>query len=145
MQFHYTDADPAADRITPITEGFCPLHDRILVKRLAELGEAASSFLYVPECAQRLSVRGIVVAVGPGKRYADGHRRPLDVKPGDLIEFGRFTDFDDGNLLLIQEADVVGVIQDAQADSPDSAQAPAPATGETETEAGTVKTSSTTT
>ena len=110
-QFNYTDASPRADYQHPLGErerGFRPLGDRILVRRVA--GERNVSSLYVPECAEKISVRGIVVACGPGRRCADGFRRPLDVKPGDVIEFGRFTDFDDGELLLIQEADVVGIV-----------------------------------
>lgn len=106
---HCTDSDPAANQLCPIGQrGFRPLNDRVLVRRT----EAPSpGLLAIPEIAQRLSKRGVVVACGPGKRSSDGHRRPLDVKPGDLIEFGRFTDFDDGDLLLITEADIVFIVQ----------------------------------
>jgi chaperonin GroES len=55
---------------------------------------------------------GVVVSVGPGKRRKDGSRRPLEVRVGQIILFGRYTDYDDGELLLIQEADVVGVVSD---------------------------------
>jgi chaperonin GroES len=104
-----TDSDPAAERLQPIQtpRKFRPLHDRILVRRLED---APSSALFMPECAQKPSMRGEVVAVGPGKRHSDGFRCPLDVQPGDVIYFGRFTDFDDGELVLIQEADVVGIV-----------------------------------
>jgi len=130
--FNYTPAHGAAQKLTPVPESFKPIGDRVLVRRIADLAEFVSS-LYVPECAQKLSVRGVVVAVGLGKRDADGFRRPLDVKVGDVIEFGRFTDFDDGDLVLIQEADIVGVItNDEKCVSPDSAQATT-AAGQTKT------------
>lgn len=103
-----TDQNPAADRLQPIERPFRPLHDRVLVRRLPEKGEPGA--LFMPECAQTPSRTGLVVAVGPGKRDSDGFRRLLDVKVGDVVEFGRYTDFDDGELLLIQESDIVGVV-----------------------------------
>ena len=110
-----TDQNPASDRLQPILRPLRPLNDRILVRRL-HAGEGsiflpeANSVLFMPECAQVPSKRGEVVAVGPGKRDEYGKRRVLDVKVGDIVYFGRYTDFDDGELLLIEEADVVGVV-----------------------------------
>jgi len=103
-----TDQNPAADRLQPITEVFRPLDDRVLVRRVDD--EPSPSPLIIPEVAATASRLGLVVAAGPGKRDAGGFRRPLDVKPGDCVMFGRFTDFDDGELLLIQEADIVGIV-----------------------------------
>lgn len=103
-----TDTDPAAQRLVPIVGAFHPLDDRVLVKRLDD--EPPSSPVIVPEVAATLSKKGMVVAAGPGKRDSEGFRRPLDVKPGDFIMFGRYTDFDDGNLVIIQEADIVGIL-----------------------------------
>ena len=104
---HTTDVDPAADRLQPISRPLRPLNDRILVRRLDDA--ANQSALLLPECSQTLSRRGQVVAVGPGKRDEYGKRSPLAVKVGDIVYFGRFTDYDDGQLLLIQESDIVGV------------------------------------
>lgn len=108
-KFNVTDDDPAADRLTPITVGFQPLHNRVLVRRLEDWPNDRGKLVW-PDCALAPSRRGVVVRVGPGKRDQDGYRRPLDVKPGDVIYFGRYTDFDDGQLLLIEEADIVGVV-----------------------------------
>lgn len=108
-KFNVTDDDPAADRLTPITAGFQPLHNRVLVRRIP-LDYSNAPSIVIPDCAQTPSRRGVVVRVGPGKRDADGYRRGLDVRPGDVVYFGRYTDFDDGELLLVEEADIVGVV-----------------------------------
>jgi co-chaperonin GroES (HSP10) len=55
------------------------------------------------------SRRGLIVAVGPGKRNEYGQRKPLAVTAGQIITFGRYTDYDDGMHLIVQEADIVGV------------------------------------
>lgn len=109
MKFNVTDDDPAADRLHPINENFQPLHNRVLVRRIP-LDYSNEPAIVVPQCAQKPSRRGVVVRVGPGKRDADGYRRGLDVRPGDVIYFGRYTDHDDGEFLLIEEADIVGVV-----------------------------------
>lgn len=107
-----TDQDPAADRLQPISRPLRPLNDRILVRRLEE-GENFN-LIICPEISQVPSKQGIVVAVGPGKRDAKGFRRPLSVKPGDWIQFGRYTDYDDSRLVIIQEADVVGILENQE-------------------------------
>ena len=84
-----------------------PLNDRVLVRRIQSPEPSA---IVVPDCAQQPSLIGEVVAVGPGKRREDGSRQPLDVKPGQLVAFGNFTDFDDNDFVLIQEADVRGIV-----------------------------------
>lgn len=81
-----------------------PINDRILVRRLDTKSE--SKGLVIPEVCQERSTRGLVIAVGPGKRGKKGERIPCDVKPGDIVLFGKYTDFDRDNLVMIQEADV---------------------------------------
>ena len=104
-----TDSNPAAERLQPIGERrFQPLADRLLVRRLPDV----DGLISYPDAARVPAKHGVVVAVGFGRRDSDGHRTPLCVKVGDHIQFGRFTDFDDGELLLIQEADIVGIIEE---------------------------------
>jgi chaperonin GroES len=83
-----------------------PMNDRVLVRRLPE--PPISALIIIPEVAQPDSMLGEVVAVGPGKRLPTGERLPLDVKPGDLVRWGPWTDYDDGELVLIQEGDIRG-------------------------------------
>lgn len=64
-----------------------PLHDRILVRRLAD-GEQKSGAIIIPDTAKEKPQRGEVIATGKGKVKDDGKRVPLDVKRGDQILFG---------------------------------------------------------
>ena len=102
-----TDSDPAAQRLQPITAEFQPLDDRILVRRL---DEPHNGSIVLPESAVMLSKRGEVVRCGPGKRNEYGERRALAVNPGDVIMFGRYPDFADGQLVIIREGDIVGIV-----------------------------------
>jgi chaperonin GroES len=107
-----TDENPAAQRQYPITGNVRPLNDRLVVRRISDLCETGAYAVVIPDCARKPSKMGVVVSVGPGKRQRDGSRCALDVRVGQVILFGRYTDYDDGELLLIQEADVVGVVSD---------------------------------
>ena len=66
-----------------------PLNDRVLVKRLAEEEKTAGG-LFIPDSAKEKPTRGKVVAVGSGRANDEGTRKPLDVKAGDEILFGKY-------------------------------------------------------
>jgi chaperonin GroES len=92
-----------------------PLHDRIIVRRLVE-GEQYSGGIIIPDSAKEKPQRGEVVAAGIGKMNDDGERVPLDVKAGDLILFGKYTNQEvtlDGEEYLIMREDEVLAIIDA--------------------------------
>jgi co-chaperonin GroES (HSP10) len=87
-----------------------PMFDRLLVKRIPDATRIGS--IFVPDTAAKLGEqsRGVILRVGPGKRI-DGEgnqRQALEVKPGDEIIFGRWTDWDSfgDDVVLIQEADI---------------------------------------
>lgn len=87
---------------------FRPIHDRILIRRLPDA--PVSSLIFAPEIAKQNSLRGEVLAVGPGKWCCDhGRMRPVSVIPGQVVYFGQYSDYEDGDLLLITEADIRGV------------------------------------
>ena len=67
-----------------------PLHDRVIVKRLEEERVSAGGIV-IPDTAAEKPVQGKVVAVGKGKILEDGSVRPLDVKVGDKILFGKYS------------------------------------------------------
>ena len=81
-----------------------PMNDRIMVRRIPETD--TKSTIIIPDVAQQPSFRGEILSVGPGKRRADGSRQPLDVKPGEIVWFGQYTDFDKEDYVMIQEADI---------------------------------------
>ena len=90
-----------------------PLHDRIIVRRLAE-GEQKSGAIIIPDTAKEKPQRGEVIAAGSGKVQDDGKRVPLDVKPGDQILFGKYTSqevkLDGEDYLIMREDEVLAVI-----------------------------------
>ena len=90
-----------------------PLHDRIIVRRLEE-GEQKSGSIIIPDTAKEKPQRGEVIAAGSGKLKDDGKRVPLDVKPGDQILFGKYTNqevkVDGEEYLIMREDDVLAVV-----------------------------------
>ena len=92
-----------------------PLHDRLVVRRLEE-GEQTVGGIIIPDSAKEKPQRGTVIAAGSGTVRDDGTRVPLDVKPGDLILFGKYASqeitLDGEALLIMRENDVLAVIQD---------------------------------
>src|SRR6185312_9245486 len=67
-----------------------PLHDRIVVRRLDE-GEQNIGGIIIPDSAKEKPQRGTVIAAGSGTVRDGGTRVSLDVKPGDVILFGKYT------------------------------------------------------
>jgi len=92
-----------------------PLHDRLVVRRLDE-DEQQSGGIIIPDTAKEKPQRGRVIAAGFGKTNEHGTRRPLDVKPGDLILFGKYTSpevkIDGEELLIMREDEVLAVLED---------------------------------
>ena len=91
-----------------------PLHDRIVVRRSEEERTSAGGIL-IPDSAAEKPIQGDVVAVGNGKRLDDGSVRPLDVKVGDRVLFGKYSGTEvkvaDEKLLVMREDDIMGVIE----------------------------------
>ena len=97
-----------------MSKGIRPLHDRIIVERLGEEEKTASG-LFIPDSAKEKPQRGKVIAVGKGKIADDGSVRPLDVKSGDTILFGKYAGteikIDNQDRLIMREDDVLAVIE----------------------------------
>ena len=100
-----------------------PLHDRLVVRRLED-GESTIGGIIIPDSAKEKPQRGTVVAVGTGTVRDDGTRVPLDVKPGDLILFGKYASqeitLDGEALLIMRENEVLAVVQHAPAENDNS-------------------------
>lgn len=97
---------------------FRPLFDRILVKRLAAADKTPGGII-IPDSAKEKQIEGEVLAVGPGRIEPDGSIRPLDIKAGNRVLFGKFAGTDiqvDGvECLILREDDIVGIVVDAVA------------------------------
>jgi chaperonin GroES len=93
-----------------------PLHDRLLVRRLAEGNDKHGSII-IPDTAKEKPQEGQVVAVGTGRISEEGKNRPLAVKQGDRILFGKYSGseirLDGEELLIMKEEDVLGVLSTA--------------------------------
>jgi len=91
-----------------------PLHDRIIVKRLAE-EEKTKGGIIIPDTAKEKPLEGSVVAVGNGRILEDGKVRPMDLKKGDRVLFGKYSGqeikIDGEEHLLLKEDDVVAIIE----------------------------------
>jgi len=91
-----------------------PLHDRVIVKRLEE-ERTSPGGIVIPDTAAEKPVQGKIIAVGKGKILENGSVRPLDVKVGDKILFGKYggteIKIDGEDLLVMREEDVMAVIE----------------------------------
>ncbi|MER8484007.1 co-chaperone GroES [Mesorhizobium sp. M1322] len=92
---------------------FRPLHDRVVIRR-AESDTKSKGGIIIPDNAKEKPQEGEVIAVGPGARDENGALIALDVKHGDLILFGKWSGtevkIDGEDLLIMKEADIMGII-----------------------------------
>jgi chaperonin GroES len=91
-----------------------PLHDRVIVKRLEE-ERTSPGGIVIPDTAKEKPIKGEVLAVGNGKVLENGDIRPLDVKVGDKVLFGKYAGtevtVDDQELLVMREDDIMAVLE----------------------------------
>jgi len=93
---------------------FRPLHDRVVVRRI-DSEEKTAGGIIIPDTAKEKPMEGEIVAVGPGGRDEKGKITALDVKAGDRVLFGKWSGteikLDGQELLIMKEADIMGVIE----------------------------------
>jgi chaperonin GroES len=91
-----------------------PLHDRVIVKRMEEERTTAGGIV-IPDSATEKPIRGKVIAVGNGKILDNGDVRPMALKEGDVVLFGKYSGtevkVDGDELLVMREDDIMGVIE----------------------------------
>lgn len=91
-----------------------PLHDRVVIRRIEEERKSPGGIV-IPDTATEKPVQGEVLAVGNGKILDNGQIRPLDVKVGDRVLFGKYS----GNevkvggdeVLVMREEDIMAVLE----------------------------------
>ncbi len=90
-----------------------PLADRVVVKRTKE-EEKTKGGIIIPDTAKEKPVEGLVVAVGNGKALKDGKVRPLDVKEGDRVLFGKYSGtevkLDGEEHVILREDDLLAIV-----------------------------------
>ncbi|MCI0401252.1 MAG: co-chaperone GroES [Gammaproteobacteria bacterium] len=92
-----------------------PLHDRVIVKRTEEERTSAGGIV-IPDTAAEKPVRGEVIAAGPGKILENGEVRPMDVKVGQKVLFGKYSGTEvkvnGEDVLVMREEDIIGIIDE---------------------------------
>jgi chaperonin GroES len=91
-----------------------PLHDRVVVRRMAE-ERTSPGGIVIPDTAAEKPIQGEIVAVGNGKILENGDRRALDVKVGDRVLFGKYSGTEvkvsGEEVLVMREEDIMAVIE----------------------------------
>ncbi len=91
-----------------------PLHDRVVIRRQEE-ERTTPGGIVLPDSASEKPAQGEVVACGNGKILENGDVRPLDVKPGDKVLFGKYSGSEvklgDEELLVMREDEILCVIE----------------------------------
>ncbi|HEY4732492.1 MAG TPA: co-chaperone GroES [Gammaproteobacteria bacterium] len=91
-----------------------PLHDRAVIRRMEEERKSAGGIV-IPDTATEKPVRGEVVAVGKGKILESGEIRPLDIRVGDKVLFGKYAGtevrLNGEELLVMREDDIMAIVE----------------------------------
>jgi len=91
-----------------------PLHDRVVVKRWEE-ERTSPGGIVIPDTAKEKPIKGEVIATGNGKVLDNGQVRPLEVKVGDKVLFGKYSGtevkIEGTEYLMLREEDIMGVFE----------------------------------
>jgi len=91
-----------------------PLHDRVVIRRMEEERTSAGGIV-IPDSATEKPIQGEVLAVGKGKILESGEIRPLDLKVGDRVLFGKYSGTEvkisGEEVVVMREDDIMGVIE----------------------------------
>lgn len=94
--------------------GVRPLNDKVLVKRV-DAPEKTKGGIIIPDTATEKPQEGEVVAVGKGKVLENGSTRPLDVKKGDRVLFGKYggteINFKGDDYVILDESEILAIIE----------------------------------
>jgi chaperonin GroES len=98
----------------PARMRFRPLHDRVVIRRIASEERTAAGIIIV-DTAKEKPMEGEVVAVGPGGRDEAGKLVALHIKAGDKVLFGKWSgtevEIDGAELVIMKESEILGVIE----------------------------------
>ena len=91
-----------------------PLNDRVIIKRVEEEAVSAGGIV-LPDSAKEKPSRGEIIAVGNGAVNDKGDVRPMAVKVGDKVLFGKYAgtevEVEGGELLVMSESDIIAVVE----------------------------------
>ena len=85
-----------------------PLADRVLLEP-AQAEQKTAGGIIIPDTAKEKPQRGIVIAVGNGKKD-----EPMTVKSGDTVLYGKYAgtevSFEGKDYLIMKESDILAII-----------------------------------
>ena len=91
-----------------------PLGDKILVEIL-DAEEKTKGGIILPDTAKEEKAEGKIIAVGTGKVLDSGKVQPLEVKKGDKIIFGKYSEdevvIDGRKHKILKESEVLAVYE----------------------------------
>lgn len=92
-----------------------PLADRVVLEVLNDTEQTAGG-IYIPDTAREKPIKGVVLAVGPGRLLENGNRESMSVKVGDKVLFAKYggTDvkFGPKEVKILSEKDILGIIEE---------------------------------
>ena len=94
---------------------FQPLGDRVLLKAL-EAEEKSKGGIVLPDTAKEKPQEGKIIAVGKGRLLDNGEVKPLELKAGDKVLFGKYSGSEvstkEGEeYLIMREDDILAIIK----------------------------------
>jgi len=94
-----------------------PISDRVIVKRI-DADTATSSGIIIPDNVAEKPDRGVVLAVGEGRRTEAGDLVPMTVSVDDQVIFGKFSGqvvkIDGEELLILREEEIYAIIEEGE-------------------------------
>ncbi len=97
-----------------MSEKITPLYDKVLLKRV-ESEQTSSGGIIIPDTAQEKTQIGVIEEVGHGKVAKDGSIKPLIVKKGDKVLFGKYSGTEvklaGQEYLIIKEDEILGIVK----------------------------------
>jgi len=98
-----------------MAEGFKPIRDNILIKRLEKKDEKTPTGIIIPDTAKEKPTEGKVIEVGSGKRNKNGEITPVGVKKGDKVVFekwaGKDIKINGEEYVVISEEEILAVYE----------------------------------
>ncbi len=91
-----------------------PLGNRVIVEP-SEAEEVTAGGIVLPDTAKEKPQKGTILAAGPGERDDDGDYIALDVKPGDVVLYAKYSGteikVDGKKLLILRESDLLAIVE----------------------------------
>lgn len=93
-----------------------PIYDKLVVEKIKSK-EISAGGIFLPDQAKAKPTQGRVLAVGEGAVQLDGTIRPMRVKVGEIVIFGKYAgheaeaEFFGENIIILREDDVMGVVE----------------------------------